>query len=486
MPLYDSLKRATLPLALGAALLVAQTAGAQCPVTKTHSGANFGGGSFMVQAGFAEGEGAAASFTVNAAEFPIKINLIEMIFAQSGATVSTTTQWSVFVYEGTPDTGTLLYEYSSDDEILPHIHMGPGTQGTNVQFSVDPGDPEQMFIYNTGGSNKFTVGYRIDQHNNGPANPCLQSPPTNSNAFPTTDADGNLSQPANNWLFALDCGAFGAPPGWHSFSQLPAFMRPSGDWNIRVTYESLNGIQITQHPGSQLIALGQPAIFQVVATGPGTLNYAWYKGAQLLTNGNGIFGATTDTLFIFPTVQSHAGTYRCVVSNDCGTATSNLASLQFLGQQIGVSGTVSLQDWNGPVNGRSVQIQVRNPGGATALQTQNVTLNASGGYSFNLDGSIPAGTYDFYAKASHWLRKIRASVSVPSGGASGVNFSLKNGDIDGDNEVGIGDYSVLSSAYNLSLGDAGYDAEADLNGDDSIDIADYSILSVNYGMAGDD
>lgn len=486
MPLYDLLKRSALTLALGATLAVGQAAFAQCPITRTHSGANFGGGSFIVQAGFSEGEAAAASFTVSAAEFPIKINLIEMIFAQSNATVPTTTQWSVFVYEGNPATGTLLYEYSSDGEILPHITMPPGTQGTNVQFSIDPNDPEQMFIYNNGGSNTFTVGYRIDQHNNGPANPCLQSPPTNSNAFPTTDADGNLSQPSQNWLFALDCGPFGAPAGWHSFSQLPSFVRPSGDWNIRVTYESLNSVQITQHPSNQMVTLGQPAIFQVAATGPGTLNYQWYKGATPLTNGSGIFGSTTDTLFIFPTVQSHAGQYRCIVSNSCGSATSNIATLSFSGQEIPISGAVTLADWGGPVNGQIVQMQVRNAGGATNLQSQNVTLNASGGYSFNLTGGLSAGSYDFYAKTSHWLKKKVGSVNVTASGATGVNFLLTNGDIDEDNEVGIGDYAVLSSTYNLSLGDAGYNGAADLNGDDAVDIADYAILSSNYGLMGDD
>ena len=66
-----------------------------------------------------------------------------------------------------------------------------------------------------------------------------------------------------------------------------------------------------------------------------------------------------------------------------------------------------------------------------------------------------------------------------------MNFSLTNGDSDGDNEVGIGDYAVLSSAYNSSNGDPNWDATADLNGDDAVDIADYAILSANYGLAGD-
>ena len=33
---------------------------------------------------------------------------------------------AVLVWEGTPDTGTLVADYSSDDLILPHARVGPG------------------------------------------------------------------------------------------------------------------------------------------------------------------------------------------------------------------------------------------------------------------------------------------------------------------------------------------------------------------------
>ncbi|MBC7772735.1 MAG: hypothetical protein H7210_09600 [Pyrinomonadaceae bacterium] len=214
-----------------------------CPETiSSHTDANFGGGSFTAQAGFAEMEVAAAQYTIPAASFPIKVDLIEMIFATSGATVQTTTQWSILVWSGNPQTGTLVAQYSSDGIILQPIVLPPGTSGVNVQVSVDPGDPDQIIVQAPAdGSNSFTVGYRIDEHHNQTANPCFVAPPTNSNAFPTTDVSG-LSQPANNWLFGINCGGFGCPAngGWARFSALPAFCRPSGDWVIRATWEPVN------------------------------------------------------------------------------------------------------------------------------------------------------------------------------------------------------------------------------------------------------
>lgn len=213
--------------------------GAVCPQNVTHTDASFEGGSYNAQAGFAQGEWAAVTYTVPASAFPLQINTIEMIFATSGATVQTTTHWSVGVWSGNPQTGTQVALHSSDGKIIPHIVLQPGTNGVDVLFQVDPGDPEQIIVQAPAdGSNSFTVGYRIDQHNNQVGNPCFTAPSSSMNAFPTTDI-GGLAQPSNNWLFGLNCGAFGCPAngGWARFSSLNVLCRPSGDWVIRASYQ---------------------------------------------------------------------------------------------------------------------------------------------------------------------------------------------------------------------------------------------------------
>lgn len=151
-----------------------------------------------------------------------------------------------------------------------------------------------------------------------------------------------------------------------------------------------------------------------------------------------------------------------------------------------LTGTIALQDYDVSPAGQLITVEVRPAGGSSPVQTTQATLNAAGAYSFVLNGSITPGTYDVVAKGSHWLRGRVANVTVTSSGASGVNFSLINGDVDEDNEVGIGDYAVISGTYNKCLGDVGYAAAADLNGDDCVDIADYAILSSNYGLIGED
>ncbi|MCH8853244.1 MAG: hypothetical protein IID41_11425, partial [Planctomycetes bacterium] len=211
-----------------------------CPQeVSSHTDADFTGGAFVVQAGFAEGETAAASYVLSPSDFPLRIDLMEMIFATINATQSTTTQWSVMVWEGTPASGNLVAQFSSDGKTIPHIELPPGTNGVNVVVSVDPGDPEQIIVTDNG-SRTFSIGYRIDQHNAQNQDPCFFPIPTCCNAFPTTDVSG-LQSPTGNWLNGINCGPLGCPAngGWANFLQLPSGCTPSGDWVIRATWTSL-------------------------------------------------------------------------------------------------------------------------------------------------------------------------------------------------------------------------------------------------------
>ncbi|MDX2146195.1 MAG: hypothetical protein SFZ23_01635 [Planctomycetota bacterium] len=212
--------------------------GPGCQQVSTHTDANFTGGSFRLQAGMGEGEAFAATYSVPAGQFPIKLDLAEVIFGTSGATVPTTTQWSFSVWSGNPQTGQLIDEVVADDVILPYVRLGVGTNGTLLQFSVDPNDPDQIIIpAPADGSNTFTISFKIVNHNNQTSNPCVVAPPSQSNAFMATDVSG-LAQPANNWLLGLNCGPFGCPAngGWSRFSNLASFCRPTGDWVARATW----------------------------------------------------------------------------------------------------------------------------------------------------------------------------------------------------------------------------------------------------------
>ncbi|MBX7131580.1 MAG: S8 family serine peptidase [Fimbriimonadaceae bacterium] len=147
-----------------------------------------------------------------------------------------------------------------------------------------------------------------------------------------------------------------------------------------------------------------------------------------------------------------------------------------------VSGIVELQDLQGALNSHEVTMTLR-ASGIDYDSYSSIALNPSGEFVLSTTHS---GSYELVVKSSHWLaRKTATPVLLGSGDVTGLVFSLTNGDSDGDNEVGIGDYALLSVSFNTTPNDPDWDHRADLNGDEAVDIADYAILSANFGLVGD-
>lgn len=138
-----------------------------------------------------------------------------------------------------------------------------------------------------------------------------------------------------------------------------------------------------------------------------------------------------------------------------------------------ISGNVGLEGWASS-NGTSAQIDIVQ--GGNVVETLNTSVAADGSFSTTTNRT---GSAQLRFRVPHFLQRKTANLTL---GYDTVNLSLplSNGDIDGDNEVGIGDYSILSANYGAE------NAPGDLNEDGVIDIADYSILSGNYGLLGDD
>lgn len=79
---------------------------------------------------------------------------------------------------------------------------------------------------------------------------------------------------------------------------------------------------ITTQPANQSVSVGQPATFSVTATGTAPLSYQWQK------NNANISGATSASYSTAATVSGdNAATFRVIVTNPAGSATSNAATL---------------------------------------------------------------------------------------------------------------------------------------------------------------
>lgn len=140
---------------------------------------------------------------------------------------------------------------------------------------------------------------------------------------------------------------------------------------------------------------------------------------------------------------------------------------------------------------------------AISAGTNNVTVtyrNASGtelatvqgmlsGYEGRLLADIPASvTSDFSVaiKFGPFLQRVAPSTGTfPLGDTNIGSLDFTTGDIDGDNEVGPGDFSALAGAFLSANGDPNFVAAADLDADGEVGPGDFSLLALHFLEAGD-
>jgi len=153
--------------------------------------------------------------------------------------------------------------------------------------------------------------------------------------------------------------------------------------------------------------------------------------------------------------------------------------------QITVSGRVTFGDRQGNFPS-TVDIEFKDPNNPIIVvhTAMGVVVAPNGNYSTS-DLPATSGSYLVAVKPAPWLRKTVGPINTGSSHV-GVDFLLSNGDIDDDNEIAIGDYALLSSAFGSGPGDPNWNPAADLDGDDEVTIGDYAILSQNFGMIGDE
>jgi glucose/arabinose dehydrogenase len=154
------------------------------------------------------------------------------------------------------------------------------------------------------------------------------------------------------------------------------YLARGGGEVFRVRFTANSAPSITAHPANRTVSAGQSASFTVAASGTAPLRYQWQR------NGANISGATSTTYTLQSTVPADNGsTFRAVVSNDFGSATSNVATLTVLSNNA-PTGSIS-----SPTAG------TRYRGGQT--------FNFSGTGSDTEDGSLPASAFTWRVDFHH-------------------------------------------------------------------------------------
>lgn len=248
-------------------------------------------------------------------------------------------------------------------------------------------------------------------------------------------------------------------------------------------------VNIVTAPAPSSPCEGATAMFSVQATSTDPLAYQWRQNGGALVDGvtpagSLISGATTPTLSIDGVTPADEGLYDCVVSADCGSATSRAAALA-----IAQPATILTPPHSTSIcRGGTALFSVSGAGAAPAYQWYREATPLSDGptgsgsmisgattssLTINNVGTADAGSYS-------------CSVSNDCGSDSSAPAVLTvricdecAGDLDGDGSVGLSDLAILLSHFGDS-GDVTPD-DGDLDGDGDVDLSDLAEFLSHFG-----
>lgn len=151
-----------------------------------------------------------------------------------------------------------------------------------------------------------------------------------------------------------------------------------------------------------------------------------------------------------------------------------------------LSRTVSLEvepDF-GPYLGsvESIPVEVEVYRDSELVEICTLFVKATG--KLHLDTDV-TGEVTIFAKPSHWLRKNLGIVTINELDVMELTGIFVNGDIDGDNEIGPGDFAALALAFLTAVGDPNFNPDADLDGDGEVGPGDFAIIAENFLLSGD-
>ena len=130
-------------------------------------------------------------------------------------------------------------------------------------------------------------------------------------------------------------------------------------------------------PAAETLSLGAPAALNALAAGASSATYQWLKDEAPLSDGGGIEGSSTPTLFLSGGAAfSDTGCYRCVVTNGSGSASSSEVPLSVV---------------NSPAPGRITNLSTRAfVGTGSDVMISGFVVSGSGSKQLVLRGVGPA------------------------------------------------------------------------------------------------
>ncbi|MEM7799838.1 MAG: LamG-like jellyroll fold domain-containing protein, partial [Chloroflexota bacterium] len=280
--------------------------------------------------------------------------------------------------------------------------------------------------------------------------------------------DGSIAANASIFLAtgSEDEDALDSCNGSGSFEDL-GFNILSNDGSCPVTYTTTQTID--------------PALFDTILLEEvGTLeNFVFYELAdnsvaldQIPVNINDCGTAITEDAFGIARPLNGACEIGALEDPSGSALASLTGSIEFVGR-----GSAPNAQWSVPV-----EVKLYAVGEITPTYEFSSTTDTSG--DFTVAGMLP-GEYEVAVKTDTGLQLVQTMTLVV--GSNSADFgTVLSGDANGDNEVTLVDFSILSATFNLAEGDPNYDSRADFNGDGEVTALDFSILASNFNVTGEE
>jgi glucose/arabinose dehydrogenase len=210
----------------------------------------------------------------------------------------------------------------------------------------------------------------------------------------------------SNWIRRLSASF--AASGFATGAAAPVDLRVTDDGSLyylargsgsifRVEYTANEAPSITTHPATQTVPVGGSATFNVAASGTAPLAYQWQRGG---TNIPGATGASYTLSSV--SLADDGATFRAVVSNSFGAATSNAATLDVTSNNPPTATIIS------PAN--------------NTLYNAGDTINYSGTGTDPEDGTVPASRFTWQVDFHHDTHTH--PFVPPTSGAAGGSFVI--------------------------------------------------------------
>ena len=266
------------------------------------------------------------------------------------------------------------------------------------------------------------------------------------------------------------------------------YCNANNSWQVRAikvlapapTVTSLTPNNGTQGQTMNVVVAGT-GIFDPDVTYPDHLAFSF--GANITVNTVTWNSATQATVNITIGGAAATGSRTITLTNpDAQTATS--AFTVNLGVKT-VSGTISIQGYVGPnvLTPANFVFEIRDAGTNAFIENPGSVTYSLGAFTFTTNQ--PAGSYKLRIRGVNRFLASSQPITLTASGATGLAYSLTNGDASADNIVGVADFNLLRAAWGGVAPSAPYSEAADFNGDGIVGVADFNIMRASWGAIGD-